>query len=311
MNIKEKNFISVVIYIHNDECNIEKFLKMIIDNMELYFENSEIICVNDNSTDNSVEIIRKVSKSAKNTSVSLLNMSYYHGIEKSMSAGVDLVIGDFVFEFDSANMDFDEKEIMNAYYKTLEGYDIVSVSSQKRGRSSSMLFYKIFNKFSGIPHKLHTERFRILSRRAINRIMSMDKTIIYRKAAYASCGLQMYDIKYIPNKNLNINTKQEKKYREKLAMDTLVIFTDFGFKFSMLMTSLMALTTVLMAIYCICVYITSNPVEGWTTTILFLSFSFLGLFGILSVIIKYLQILVQLTFKRIQYSYESIEKLTK
>ncbi|MCF0130867.1 MAG: glycosyl transferase family 2, partial [Pseudobutyrivibrio sp.] len=59
------------------------------------------------------------------------------------------------------------------------------------------------------------------------------------------------------------------------------------------------------------IYLIGSPVEGWTTTILFLSFGFFGLFGILTVIVKYLQIIVNLVFKRKRYSFESIEKLTK
>ena len=42
-----------------------------------------------------------------------------------------------------------------------------------------------------------------------------------------------------------------------------------------------------------------------------LSVAFFALFGILTVIIKYLQLLVDLVFKRKQYNFESIEKLTK
>ena len=52
-----------------------------------------------------------------------------------------------------------------------------------------------------------------------------------------------------------------------------------------------------------------HPVEGWTTTILFLSVAFFGLFGILTIIIKYLQLLMDLVFKRKHYSFESVEKL--
>ena len=56
---------------------------------------------------------------------------------------------------------------------------------------------------------------------------------------------------------------------------------------------------------------TSHPVAGWTTTILFLSVAFLGLFGVMTVVIKYLQLLVGLVFKRKHYSFESIEKLSR
>lgn len=50
---KEKNFVSAVIYVHDAENEIEKFLKTVAGVLEANFENSEIICVNDFSGDNS------------------------------------------------------------------------------------------------------------------------------------------------------------------------------------------------------------------------------------------------------------------
>lgn len=64
-----------------------------------------------------------------------------------------------------------------------------------------------------------------------------------------------------------------------------------------------------MAAYSVGVYLFRDPVEGWTTTVLFLSVAFFGLFGMLTIIIRYLQILIGLESKRKRYSFESIEKL--
>lgn len=77
------------------------------------------------------------------------------------------------------------------------------------------------------------------------------------------------------------------------------------------MTAFMMLMSIFMVIYSVVIYAAANPVEGWTTTILFLSVVFFGLFGVLTIIIKYLQLLVNLIFRRKHYNYESIEKLTK
>ena len=85
---KEKNFMSAVIYVHNAEKRVETFLRTVMKVMEEHFEHSEIICVNDDSSDNSVEVIKRVSKDAVHTSVSVLNMSYYHGLEVAMNAGI-------------------------------------------------------------------------------------------------------------------------------------------------------------------------------------------------------------------------------
>ena len=53
MKNKEKNFISAVIYVHNAENRVKRFLNMIIRVLENNFEHSEVICVNDCSQDNS------------------------------------------------------------------------------------------------------------------------------------------------------------------------------------------------------------------------------------------------------------------
>jgi dolichol-phosphate mannosyltransferase len=160
---------------------------------------------------------------------------------------------------------------------------------------------------------MRTESFRVLSRRVINRISSMNKTVPYRKAIYAGSGLKTDTIVYKvlqPAKTSDINRK-EIKYRKGLAVDSLILFTEFGYRLSIAMTVIMMLISVFMTAYSIVIYTTSNPIAGWTTTILFLSVAFFGLFGILTIIIKYLQLLVNLVFKRKQYSFESIEKLTK
>ncbi len=309
---KEKNFVSAVVYVHNAGERLDRFLAMVTSVLEANFEHAEIICVNDASTDNSVDVIREFSKSVTLSSISILNMSYFHGLEMAMNAGVDLAIGDFVFEFDTTISDFGQDEIMRVYNRSLEGYDIVSASPDKREKASSKLFYKTFNHFASSTYQMTTESFRILSRRVINRTSSMNKTIPYRKAIYAGSGLKTDHIKYHVNGVIKGRTDQrESGYRVRLAVDSMILFTEIGYRCSMMMTAIMMLISVLTVLYSIAVYVTASPVAGWTTTILFLSAAFFGLFGILTVIIKYLQLLIDLVFKRKHYSFESIEKLTR
>ena len=312
MNNKEKNFISSVVYIHNAEKNIHDFLTSIIIFLENNFEHSEIICVNDASEDDSYKAILKASKVAKNTIISIINMSYFHGLELCMNAGVDLAIGDFVIEFDSTTLDFETDFIMKVYRHCLDGFDIVSASPDKREKLMSRFFYYIFDKFANRSYKMSTERFRILSRRVINRINSMSRFVLYRKALYANSGLKTDNLRYNVKKGINISSdKKERAYRSNLAVDSLILFTQLGYKFSVFMTILMMTMSLFAIVYTLTTYLTRHPVAGWTTTILFLSVSFFGLFGILTVIIKYLQLLVDMIFKRKYYSFESIEKISE
>lgn len=312
MENKEKNFVSAVIYVHNAENRIEKFLDAIIKVMESSFEHSEIICVNDCSDDESASVIKNISERASLTSISVINMSFFHGLELSMDAGMDLAIGDFVFEFDNTDLDFDPEMIMKIYRHALTGFDIVSASPNKKERLSSKIFYEVFNRFSELPYDMTTESFRILSRRVINRISSMNKMIPYRKAIYAGSGLKTKNFKYCAVcADDRKKDSKETRYRASLAVDTLILFTEVGYRFSFWMTSLMMLISVAMLVYTLAVYFIGHPLEGWTTTVLFLSVAFLGLFGIQTVIVKYLQIIVDMVFKRQHYNFASVEKLTK
>lgn len=311
MDNKEKNFVSAVIYVHNAEDGIGFFLNSVRDVICDNFENSEIICVNDSSNDRSVYEIEKAVKSAAGTSVSIVNMSYYHGLELAMNAGVDLAIGDYVFEFDNSFLDFEPEMILNIYQRALEGYDIVSASPDRREKVSSQVFYGIFDRFSNRSYRMATESFRILSRRVINRISSMNNIILYRKAVYANCGLKTDIYKYKPVADgLPRVDKVERYYRRGLALDSLILFTELGYRFSMIMTMVMMLISMFVLAYTVVTYFALHPVEGWTTTILFLSVCFIGLFGIQTIIIKYLQLLVTVMLKRRHYSFESIQKLT-
>lgn len=312
MDNREKNFISAVVYVHNAEDRIGGFIKELIRFLEDNFENSEIICVNDFSSDSSADIIRGLSTEPNRMCISLVNMSYFHGLELAMKAGTDLSIGDFVLELDSTFMDYRPEAIMDVYTRVLEGFDIVSASPDRKEKFSSRIFYKVFDCFTPTNVMMQTETFRILSRRVINRVSNENKTVPYRKALYSTSGLKTDNIRYeVVKDKLKDMDADEKKYRTSLAIDSLILFTNLGYEFSKVMSLFMIFITVVVLVYTVVAFIISNPIEGWTSTILFLSVVFFGLFVILTIIIKYLQIIVELVFKRKNYSYDSIEKLTK
>ncbi|WP_196603718.1 glycosyltransferase [Pectinatus haikarae] len=308
---KEKNFLSVVAYIRNNEKNIEGFMEQINSILKKNFDKYEIILVDDASDDNSVSIIRKIAKEIKSCTVQIIHMSHYHGNELAMNAGVQLSIGDFVFEFDNVIIDYDSNFIMDTYRCSLKGYDIVNVSPEIVKSKGSQLFYKLYNNFSNNQYKLKTESFRILSRRAINRIFSMSKTIPYRKALYVNCGLKQETL-YYAAKNMSVNIDNEiRHYRYKMAVDALILFTDIGYKTAFLLTLIMMVISVFIAVYTAFIFIAEKPVSGWTSMMIFLAIGFTGIFAVSAVIIKYLDLLVGLIFKRKNYTIESIEKLTK
>lgn len=309
INSKEKKFISAVVYVHNNESIIIDFLNRINRILSMNFDKYEIICVNDYSIDNTVNKIQEISKDFGDTVCTIVNMSYFQGSEVSMNAGIDLAIGDFVFEFDHVYIDYDETLIMETYHHLLEGYDIVATTNQKE-KLSSKIFYKLYNMGSHSQYKLCTETFRILSRRAINRVHSMSKSIPYRKALYANCGLKTDIISYASISNIQKEMSKELlRNRKDVASTSLILFTNIAYQFAMFMSILMIVATLLGVLYTIVVYFLGKPVEGYTTMMLIMSASFFGVFTILAIIIKYCALMIELIFKTQRYTIESINKL--
>lgn len=312
MDEKQKCFLSAVVYVHNGGKTIRDFLIMLYHELVENFEHFEIICVDDSSTDDSVIQIKEAAKTMEEATLNLLYMSYFQGIELSMNAGTDLAIGDYVFEFDTPDYDYDKGMIMKIFRMAQTGFDIVSACPEKKQRFSSTFFYALFNKGTTGKYKMRTESFRIVSRRVINRVGSMNKTIPYRKAVYASSGLPVKSLVYECVKTQERGKdKLEDSYRKELAANTLILFTDLGYHFSIRMTLIMMLITLFTGIYAFIFYVCGTPIEGWTTTMLFMSAAFFGLFGILTIIVKYLSVIVGLLFRRQQYMVEGLEKITK
>lgn len=308
--IKEKNFVSAVVYIHNNADVVESFLNQVNDILHENFETYEIICVDDASSDNSIQQVKRAADRISTGIVSLVSMSFYQGVECSMNAGVDLSIGDFVFEFDTAYMDYEPGLIMQVYRHSLTGYDIVSASPKHISKKSSRMFYYVFNKYSDNAFKLSTETFRVLSRRAINRVETMSTTIPYRKAVYATSGLKVDSVLYDnPTHRSKIDVETQNS-RKDTAVDTLMLFTDVAYKVSLFLSFLMLLFTLSTAVYTVVVYFgQSRPVAGWAPLMGFLSVGFFGVFLILTIVIRHLNLILKLIFKKQKYLISSIEKL--
>ena len=310
INNKEKNFISAVIYLNSSSREITKFLVGLNNVLSDNFLKYEIICVNDGAKENCLDEVRTFSRDIDGAVVSIVNMSYVQGMEISMKAGMDFAIGDFVYEFDGIGVDYDWNIIMDVYRQSLKGFDIVSAVPKSKSKSASRLFYKIFNSNSNSMYKLQTQTFRIISRRGINRVQAMNKSIPYRKAIYANCGLNLYFLEYEINNKLE-KVDYDKKESLNLATDSLVIFTNVAYKFSLTMSIIFLISTIAVAGYSAYMFFNKTVIEGWTTTMLFMAFSFFGIFLFFAVIIKYLSIMMDMIFKKQEYLIKSVDKLTR
>lgn len=307
---KESNFVSAVIYLHKNEQNAVPFFLMVAEQLNGNFKRSEIICVNDGISEKCLEELRKAKDKFTDLNITIVNMGYSHGLEASMNAGIDLSIGDFVFEFDSCFMDFDPDVIMQVYRKSLQGFDIVSaIPPRKNSKYTSRVFYSIYNKFSESNYELCTERFSVISRRAVNRVSTYSKVIPYRKAVYTSSGLRVSRVEYTPQKN-NKGTIYPDIENNNKAMDSLILFTNVAYKVSLTFAVIMLIFMLSAALYTVVAYFGfSKPVAGWAPLMGLISVGFFAVFLLITIMMKYLDVLLRLVFKNQKYLVASIEKL--
>ena len=125
---KESNFISAVAYLQEDEDNALNFLQVINEVLESNFKKYEIIFVSNYENKIAREKIKEFKGDNEHLNIRFILLDAQQGLEECMNAGIDMSIGDFVFEFDSCYIDYDKKLVMDIYRKSLEGYDIVVAS---------------------------------------------------------------------------------------------------------------------------------------------------------------------------------------
>lgn len=301
---KETNFVSAVVCLQNQQDRTAEFFEMLNSQLSAHFKHYELIAVNDGCTDGTVDALKSWASQHLDAPLTIINMSLRQGIEPAMNAGLDCAIGDFVFEFDDMQAQYSPEMIWQAYQKALTGFDVVTACPSKT-RLSSRLFYRIFNRFSNSAYPLTTDAFRLVSRRAINRVHSISSDLAYRKAAYAASGLACATLSFEGRAGSRDKARLDK------GMDSLALYTDAGYKLSLGVSIAMLLLTVVALVYTIVIWATGRPIQGWTTTMLVLSAGLSGIFFILTIAVKYLNLLVRLVFKKQSYLFESVEKLQK
>ncbi len=304
---KDKNFISVVVCLNCEKKAVKPFLERVTQQMQERFETYEMIFVNDASKDGSEKVVREfLREMEKAPPTTMIHMSLHQGLELAMQAGVDMAVGDFVYEFDSVYMPWPQELIGKAYERCLKGSDIVAVSPKKNRNPFSAVFYRLFNATSGSKYPLRTDVFRILSRRAINRIRAASDLAPLRKASYAASGLRVEHLSYPGRAGEN-----KEPMRVAGAVDALVVYTNLAFKVSLCIAGMMLALMLVAVVYTVVVYFggASALEPGWTTTMLVLTGGFSGVFLILAVVLKYLALLVELVFKKQKYLVESVEKI--
>lgn len=308
--MKEKVYVSVVLYARNDEKNIKNFVISLDEYFNGIFENYEIIVVNDNSTDNTVKEVLSL-RNAMHCNIMIVNLAWKHGTELAILAGTDIAIGDFIYEIETTELYYPLNIFYTMFIEAItKGNDIVSASGAKSSKIMSKTFYNLLNKISFLKLELETEDLRLITRRVLNKIIESGNKVRYRKILYKYSGFKSSNIKFT---ELHEREKIERmSFMEKLRLsfDVLILFSNIGSYVGIFFSFFFFIISAVLGFYTFYVYLfKSNIASGWTTLMIFLSIGFSGSFLILGILGKYLSIILTEIQNKRPYTVKSIERV--
>lgn len=309
--MKYKNYLSAVLYYKENQIDLIDFISKLYTKFEENFVNYEIIIVDDSNASSSLDKELLKITNVDKSKFKIIKTSYSQGVELSLSAGIDLAIGDYIITFDYLinNKEIFEKTI-ECFIKCTQGYDVVEYTFYEELNLLNKIFYKIFNAYSYSKINIYPQIFSIISRKALNQYKSIFSKNIFRKAQMSYSGLRILSLKSdTVFKNFTNYDNVNKSKKLEFATDNLILFTSFFSKISIIISVFFISTSLFMSFYTFYFFITKNTIEGWATTMLFLSFSFLGIFFILFIITRYLDLLLRSVYIKNTYLINKITKI--
>ncbi len=114
--------LSIVIPARNEEEILEETVSELIKELKKENINYEIVLVNDNSTDNTKNVIEKLTKDYQG--IKVVNRNLPAGFGRAVKDGLESITGDYVVIYMGDKSD-DPEDVVKYYKKLEEGYDCV------------------------------------------------------------------------------------------------------------------------------------------------------------------------------------------
>jgi glycosyltransferase involved in cell wall biosynthesis len=248
----------------------------------------EMIYVNDGSADNTLETLKAIK--ARESRVSIVDLSRNFGKEIALSAGLDHAKGHAVVVMD-ADLQDPPALIPKLFEAFLEGFDVVYAKRQARHgetflkKLTASWFYKIMHILVKPKIPENTGDFRILSRRAVEALKTFREQHRFMKGLFAWIGYSQKEIVYNREPRFAGKTKWNYWKLWNFALEGITSFSIAPLKVSTylgLMTAVFAFVYAMVIVYKTLFY--GESVQGYPSlmvVILFLGGVQLTVLGIL------------------------------
>lgn len=276
----KKEKISIIVPCYNEQEAIPYFYKEIKKvTKEMNNLNFELIFVNDGSKDKTIEQIKNLSN--KDNMVRYISFSRNFGKEAAMYAGLEHSTGDYVAIMDADLQD--PPSLLPEMYRIIkeENYDCVGTRRVNRKGEPPIrsffarCFYKIINKISKTEMVDGARDYRLMSRPAVDAIVSLKEYNRYSKGLFSFVG---FDTKWIEYENIERVAGETKWSFWKLfkyAIEGIVAFSTAPLAIAAILGILMCLFAfVAIIVIIVKTLMFGDPVGGWpsmTCIILFTS----------------------------------------
>jgi polyisoprenyl-phosphate glycosyltransferase len=195
-----KRLISVVVPLYNEESVLEAFYTRATSVMERHVEYDwELLFVDDGSKDRSSAIVHRLRQADPRVGTIVLSRNF--GKEIAMTAGLDHARGDAVVMIDVDLQD--PPELIGALLAQWEnGYDVVYAQRTHRDgegwlkRTTASLFYRLMARLSNVDIPRDTGDFRLMSRRAVDALLTLRERHRFLKGLFAWIGFPSVAVPY-------------------------------------------------------------------------------------------------------------------
>jgi len=271
--------LSIVVPIYNESSNLETFYERLKSSLDKIKIETEIIFVNDGSSDDSLSIIKGFSE--KDAQVKYIDLSRNFGHQIAIYAGLIKARGDAVVSIDGDLQDPPEL-ISELYGKYKEGYEVVYAKRKSRKgvglfkRIAYKLFYRILSKITSISIPLDTGDFRIIDKRIIGLLKEMKEQEKFLRGQIAWMGFNQTYIEYDRSERLSGSPGYTYRKLFRLAIDGITSFSNFPLRLATIsgfLVSIVSFFFILRSIYIKLFTDTIIP-GGWTS--LMIAILFLG-----------------------------------
>lgn len=183
--------LSIVIPMYNEAPVLEALFARLKPCIEQVSNNYEIVCVDDGSSDDTVQLLKGFHQ--KDTCIKVVRFARNFGKEAALTAGIDYAVGHAVIPIDADLQDPPEL-IPLLVEKWREGFKVVLATRKNRPgdswfkRKSAEWFYKAINSMSTVKIPANTGDFRLMDRQVVEAVKQLPERTRFMKGIFAFSG---------------------------------------------------------------------------------------------------------------------------